>query len=203
MKLILASGSPRRLQLLQQIGITPKVIISDAEEEQTDLTPELLVQHNALAKARRVAAKVGTETMILGADTVVVLQGKILGKPGTPEKAAAMLRLLSGETHQVLTGVSLLYRNKTLTRVESTLVAMAPLTEAMIARYVCSGEPLDKAGAYAIQGAAAQFIPHIMGSYSNVVGLPLYTVTQMIAEMDGTIDDTIFDQRDAAGRTSS
>ncbi len=203
MKLILASGSPRRLQLLQQIGIYPQVVSSEAEEIQKDLPPEALVQQNALMKARSVAAKVGTDTMILAADTVVVLGRKILGKPGTPEKAAAMLRLLSGETHQVLTGVTLLYREKVLTRVEKTLVYMAPLTDTMIARYVRSGEPLDKAGAYAIQGAAAQFIPHIMGSYSNVVGLPLYTVTQMIAEMDGTTDDTIFDQRDAAGGTPS
>lgn len=202
MEFVLASGSPRRLALLRQIGLAPKVVVSHAAEEKTDATPEILVRHNALMKGREVAAQVGPDALVLAADTVVALDGNILGKPGTPDKAAEMLRMLSGKIHHVLTGVSLLYQKKELTQVETTEVEFAPLTEKEIARYIATGEPLDKAGAYGIQGAAAQFIPKIQGSYSNVVGLPLYAVTRMIAEMDGNLYDALFNQRDAAGGTA-
>lgn len=173
MELILASGSPRRLELLRQIGLEPRVVVSRSEEEKTDRDPAHLVCHNALAKGQDVCSRLGDQVPILAADTVVALDGEILGKPRDRQEAAAMLRKLSGRSHQVLTGLALFYRGKVLTHVETTQVQFSLLSEEDIAGYIRTGEPLDKAGAYGIQGRAALFIPTINGSYSNVVGLPL------------------------------
>ena len=203
MELILASGSPRRRELLQQIGIVPKVVVSHSEEEKNDVTPAELVRHNALAKGRDVAGRLGDSIPVLAADTVVVLGGAILGKPGTIEKAKAMLQMLSGRTHQVLTGMALFYKGRVLTHVETTDVTFSILTEQDIETYAATGEPLDKAGAYGIQGRAAAFIPRIHGSYSNVVGLPLAALTKLFAELDVTGNEPLSHQGNDPGRTTS
>ena len=159
--LILASASPRRQELLQQLGWAFRVVKSEAEEvSDPAMEPERLVLENAGRKAREVAARVGGQEFVLGADTVVSIQGRIFGKPADAGDAKRMLRCLSGQVHMVSTGV-----------------AFAELSDAEIARYVATGEPLDKAGAYAIQGRAAAFVTRIEGSYSNVVGLPLHLLT--------------------------
>lgn len=203
MELILASSSPRRLELLRQIGVEPKVVVSHSEEEKKAASPAELVQDNALVKGRDVVRKMGDAVPVLAADTVVALEGSILGKPGTPEKAKAMLRQLSGRTHQVLTGMALFYRGKIWQHVEVTEVTFAALTDSEIDRYVATGEPLDKAGAYGIQGRAALFIPSIRGSYSNVVGLPLAPLRTILAELDVTPNDTLSDTRNDTGGAAS
>lgn len=203
MDLILASGSPRRLELLRQIGVEPKVVVSHSEEEKKAASPAELVQHNALVKGRDVVGKAGDAVPVLAADTVVALDGCILGKPGTPEKATVMLHQLSGRSHQVLTGLALFYQGRVWQHVEVTEVTFAPLTDREIARYVATGEPLDKAGAYGIQGRAALFIPSIRGSYSNVVGLPLAPLRTIFAELDGAQDDTLPDTRNDTGGAAS
>ena len=122
-------------------------------------------------------------TVVLGADTAVVVEDRILGKPADDREAASMLRRLSGRPHEVLTGVSLRAGDRERGRVESTVVEFSPLTEEDVSWYVASGEGRDKAGAYAIQGLAARFIPRIRGSYSNVVGLPVAAVHELVAEI--------------------
>jgi len=183
--LILASASPRRKDLLEQIGLTFTVETADIDE-----TPHLaedpvayvkrLAEHKAAAVFAR--QPIRSRLVVLGADTTVVCAGQILGKPIDEADAARMLRLLSGRTHQVITGVALISdAAPPLVAAETTDVDFSPLTEAQIAAYTSTGEPMGKAGAYAIQGRAAKFIPRINGDYSNVVGLPLARVTAMLA----------------------
>lgn len=203
MDLILASGSPRRLELLRQIGVEPKVVVSHSEEEKKAASPAELVQDNALTKGWDVVRKMGDTVPVLAADTVVALAGHVLGKPGTPEKARTMLRQLSGKTHQVLTGMALYYQGKVWKHVEVTEVTFADLTDREIDHYVATGEPLDKAGAYGIQGRAALFIPSIRGSYSNVVGLPLAPLRTIFAELDVTTHDTLPNTRNDTGGAAS
>ena len=177
--IILASGSPRRKELLEQIGAGFEVLVSDAAEESGDLLePEELVRINAVAKAKAVAAE-HPERPVLGADTVVSLDGHTYGKPCDKTEACRMLAAFSGRTHQVSTGSALVVKGKVYADVVTTRVTFGDMTEEEIDRYVDTGEPLDKAGAYAVQGIAARFIEKIEGSYSNVVGLPLYAVTQL------------------------
>ena len=204
-RIILASQSPRRRELLERMGILNFEIIPARGEEVLDpaLPPERLVEELSRQKAAEVAAGAVPEDLVIAADTVVAVDGKILGKPQDTKDAARMLRLLSGRTHQVLTGVALFYRGQEKARVDVTEVTFAPLTDQQIAWYIGTGEPLDKAGAYGIQGKAALFIPTIHGSYSNVVGLPLATLLTLFAEMDVMQDDTLFDQGNAAGGTAS
>ncbi len=203
MELILASGSPRRLELLRQIGLEPRVVVSRSEEEKTDRDPAHLVCHNALVKGQDVCSRLGDQVPILAADTVVALDGEILGKPRDRQEAAAMLRKLSGRSHQVLTGLALFYRGKVLTHVETTQVQFSLLSEEDIAGYIRTGEPLDKAGAYGIQGRAALFIPTINGSYSNVVGLPLAALKKLFAELDVTENDALSHTGNASGGAAS
>ena len=178
--LILASASPRRQELLRQISCEFRVFVSDAEELSGDgISPERLAVENARRKAEDVAAKVGSNAPVLGADTVVVVDAKILGKPKDEKDAARMLRLLSGRRHFVYTGVAIVYGGDTYTDVVQTAVWMAEMSEAEISSYISTGEPMDKAGAYAVQGIAAKFIPKIEGSFSNVVGLPLHAVKNL------------------------
>ncbi len=172
MKLILASRSPRRSELLLAAGF--EFTVRNADVDETPLpgeTPRDCVRRLAEMKARAVAG--GSDEMILGADTIVVADGKMMGKPGSPAEAVSMLRRLSGKRHDVMTGVCLLGAGILLVDVASTAVWFAPLRENEIEDYVASGEPGDKAGAYAIQGVGARFIERIDGSYSNVVGLPV------------------------------
>ena len=187
--IILASGSPRRKELLEQVGASFMVLVSDAAEESSDLlAPEELVRKNAVAKAKAVAAE-HPERPVLGADTVVSLDGHTYGKPCDTKEACRMLETFSGRTHQVSTGIALVVKGEIYTDVVTTKVTFGTMTQEEISRYAETGEPLDKAGAYAVQGIAAQFIEKIEGSYSNVVGLPLYAVTQLARKAGGDLYD--------------
>ena len=178
--IILASASPRRQELLRQIGCNFRVVVSDAEELSGDgILPERLAIENAKRKAEAVAAKDGFNVPVLGADTVVSVDEMILGKPKDETDAVRMLRLLSGRQHFVYTGVALSYRGEIYEDVVRTVVWVDTLSEKDIAAYIATGEPMDKAGAYAVQGLAAKFIPRIDGSFSNVVGLPLRAVRNL------------------------
>jgi septum formation protein len=191
--LVLASASPRRQELLRNAGILFVVQVADipeipAEGEAPRIFAERMAREKALAVSRQ-----RPEDCVLGADTIVVVDGKTLGKPRDEADAARMLRLLSGRRHQVITGVCLAApqlrtgNRKPETvfedlRSETTEVVMCPLTEEDIRSYISTGEPMDKAGAYAIQGIASRWIPRIEGDYSNVVGLPLALVHKMLRE---------------------
>jgi len=173
--LILASASPRRVELLRKAGVDFQVMPSDAAELHNEqLTARELAQLNAYRKARAVAKK-HPDALVLGADTLVYLENALFGKPATLDDAQRMLQKLQGRTHQVVTGVCLLHlrthRDKLFA--ESTQVSFRPLTPEQIQRYVTSINPLDKAGAYAIQEGGESIVREISGSYSNVVGLPL------------------------------
>ena len=178
--LILASASPRRQELLQQIGCDFRVFVSYAEElSESGVSPEKMATENARRKAEDVASRDTTGFPVLGADTVVAVDATILGKPKDEEDAARMLRLLSGRRHFVYTGVALVYHGATYTSVVQTAVWMDKMSDEEISAYIATGEPMDKAGAYAVQGIAAKFIPKIEGSFSNVVGLPLHEVKNL------------------------
>lgn len=187
MRLILASASPRRAEILRNAGIAFDAAPAEVDEsERPGEAPEGHVRRLAIAKARAVAAKVASPAVVLGADTVVLVDSQVLAKPASAADARRMLRLLSGRTHEVLTGVALLRlpENELLVEHERTRVTFTPLSDAEIEEYVASGEPLDKAGGYAIQGRAGRYIPHIEGCYFNVVGLPLARVYRMLRELN-------------------
>jgi septum formation protein len=200
--LVLASASPRRRELLTQIGLSFQVHPANIPEDPyPDEDPTAYVTRLAREKAQAVFAELMTASspasgagestkqrldgqspqVVLGADTTVTLDDLILGKPESPADAARMLRLLSGRTHRVITGVAVVTPHSVQSAAEVTTVTFLPLTEAEIAAYVATGEPMDKAGAYAIQGRAARWIPRIEGCYFNVVGLPLSLVSTLLA----------------------
>jgi septum formation protein len=186
--LILASASPRRRDLLTQAGIAFELRPAHINEDPRPAEPAAAyVERLAREKAEAVflAAPAQPGLCVLGADTTVVIDEEILGKPVDAADAARMLRRLSGRTHSVLTGVALATARGTESFVDATLVTMHPLTEQQIADYIATQEPLDKAGAYAIQGGAAQFIARLEGDYNNVVGLPLARVTALLAKFSG------------------
>ena len=179
-RIILASGSPRRRELLAQIGIKTEVIPSWADENTDIADPEKRVEELARRKCVDVARDLPSG-IFLGADTVVSIDGVILGKPADTEEAKEMLRKLSGKTHQVYTGVALMQKAagdviRKAVFSEKTDVTVAELDEYDIEEYVATGDPMDKAGAYGIQGNFAKFVKRIDGEYSNVVGLPLAAV---------------------------
>lgn len=182
MRLVLASASPRRADLLRAAGIAFDVVVANVDE--SVVPGETATQHVrrlAEAKARAVLDKAGAQP-VLAADTVVVVDGLILGKPADDREAARMLRLLSGRAHEVMTGVCLACgASPTIVSVAVTTVEFARLTDAEIQWYAATGEPRDKAGAYAIQGLASRFVTRIDGSYSNVVGLPVALVYGLCA----------------------
>ncbi|MCG8459101.1 MAG: Maf family protein [Holophagales bacterium] len=184
--LVLASGSPRRRQLLRGLGLDPRVRPVDIDETpEPDEQAVAYVLRLAAAKARARAAENGDDggrELILAADTVVAVDGDLLGKPADARDARDMLRRLSGRGHQVSTGVAVLDpgADRLLTAVETTEVVFAELSDREIAWYVASGEPMDKAGAYAVQGLAALFVERLEGNYSNVVGLPLPAVYRLL-----------------------
>lgn len=184
-RLILASASPRRRQLMKQIGLEAEVIPSQADETIESHDPARVVECLSRKKAREVACRCG-EGIVIGADTVVAVNGKILGKPATEKEAEEMLSLLQGSVHQVYTGVTILCcgtpeREKSF--VEETDVEVYPMSREEIRRYVESGDPMDKAGAYGIQGQFAAFIKGIRGDYNNVVGLPAGRLYQELKAM--------------------
>ena len=183
MRVILASSSPRRLQLLQQIGIEAEVRPAAFDELSTGKMADEVVLANAVGKCQAVCAACGDKVPVIAADTVVVLDGKILGKPKDAADAVRMLTELSGRTHKVLTGVAVSFQGRQLAEVCETEVIFRTLTAAEIADYVATGEPLDKAGAYGIQGRGAVFVEKINGCYNNVVGLPLTRLHLMLAKL--------------------
>ena len=178
----LASASPRRSELLRQIGVPFAVRAAALDEDRLpDEPPETYVVRLAAAKADAVWAAAGDSIPVLGADTAVVLDGDVLGKPADPEEAVAMLERLSGRTHRVLTGVALRHAAGLATRRSESEVRFRATTAAERLAYCATGEPFDKAGGYGIQGQAAVFVESVAGSYSGVVGLPLFETAALLA----------------------
>ncbi|MBM3750639.1 MAG: septum formation inhibitor Maf [Acidimicrobiia bacterium] len=178
--LILASASPRRRELLTAAGFQFTVDVADVDERRRpEEEAEAYARRVARSKAEAVSAR-RSGAVVLGADTIVVVDGDVLGKPVDDADAVAMLEKLSGRAHRVLTAVSLVGGPKPMDAIEETVVWMHALAPQEIATYVQSGEPRDKAGAYGIQGLASRFIPRIEGSYTNVVGLPVAVVDRLL-----------------------
>ncbi len=197
MRLILASRSPRRAELLAAAGISFEVLAADIDETpHANETPEAYVERLANEKASAVLALLmddkpkglspwqeglsSRDVAVLGADTTVVIDGLILGKPADAREATEMLQRLRGRVHDVFTGVAVVSESTVQSAVERTRVWFDPMTDEDISWYVASGEPVDRAGAYAIQGLASRFIPRIEGSYTNVVGLPVALVSSIL-----------------------
>ena len=193
--LILASASPRRVDLLKQINITPdKIIPADIDEtEGKSELPRRAALRLAVEKAEagwqwQLANKAGAPLAAMGSDTSVVLAGEIMGKPVNREQGLSMLKRLSGHTHQVMTAVALQYQQHCLSALSVTDVAFREIGDAELEAYWQTGEPFDKAGAYAIQGQAAVFVERISGSYSGVVGLPLSETHRLLTDMEKIIN---------------
>lgn len=188
--IILASGSPRRKELLLQIGIVPEIIVSHVEEKITSDVPAEVVMSLAEQKAVDVAKNMPEGKVILGSDTVVAADGKILGKPKSHEEAYEMIRSLVGRSHQVYTGVCIVKKgaadgkDTVVSFYDETDVQVSGMTEAEIREYADSEEPMDKAGAYAVQGFFARYIEGLRGSYANVMGLPVHLVYRKLKELD-------------------
>jgi len=184
MRLVLASGSPRRRELLTQAGYAFAVRAADVDESlRAGEAPREYVERLAREKAMAVAL-VEAEAVVLGADTTVVVDGAVLGKPVDAADAERMLRLLSGRTHQVMTGIAVARGEQVSSHVETTEVVFREIEEEELRAYVRSGDAMDKAGAYGIQGHAARWIPRIEGDYFNVMGLPIAAVVGMLGKME-------------------
>ncbi|MBR0443010.1 MAG: septum formation protein Maf [Clostridia bacterium] len=192
MTYILASGSPRRREMLSHLGLDFRVCVADADETSDERDGAALVELLSARKAQAVrdrltrAGEWNGETVIIAADTVVVdSSGEILGKPRDEADAARMLRALSGNTHRVISGVAVMLGERLATSHEVTEVTFSHLSDALIARYIASGEPMDKAGAYGIQDTAALWISGIKGDYFNVVGLPVHRLEMLLQQNFG------------------
>ncbi len=182
-EVILASASPRRLELLRSLGLTVRVVPSDyPEPSMPAMSPAELALHHARAKAQ-VVAPAYRDRLVVAADTVVDLDGVALGKPVGAEQATAMLTALSGRRHTVHTAVALAYADRFVTHRESTLVTFFELEQNDIARYVASGEPFDKAGAYGIQGRGAVLVERIEGDFYTVMGLPIAMFVRLLSRL--------------------
>ena len=194
-KIILASGSPRRKELLEQIGVTFEIHKTEGEECITSSVPTEVVKELSMQKAKEVAG-VCDGDVIIGADTVVAAEGQILGKPKDAEDAMRMLRLLQGKSHEVITGVTVLLmeQQKTIQFAEVTKVHVFPMTEAQMEAYVRSGDPMDKAGAYGIQGRFAAYVSGIEGDYNNVVGLPVGRLYQEVLAAGADLTERKYDR---------
>ena len=178
--LILASASPRRKELISLISDDVKIIPSDADETYDDTIPsEAVPELLAVRKATSVSKLYPNDTVI-GCDTSVIIDGKILGKPQNEEDATRMLSLLSGRTHKVITGCAIFHKGKSVSFSEETEVQFYPLSKDEMSEYIKSGEPMDKAGAYGIQGKAALFVKSINGDYFNIVGLPVSRLNRIL-----------------------
>ena len=184
MKIILASQSPRRRELLERMGLEQFEIRPAAGEENAspDCSPAQLVEELSIQKAAEIAQTADAEDVIIAADTVVAADGRVLGKPRSRNEAAEMLRFLSGRTHTVYTGVTVRRNDTVLTQHEATDVLFRPLSEAEIAAYVDTNEPMDKAGAYGIQGRGCVLVEGIRGDYYNVMGLPVCRLALMLRQ---------------------
>jgi len=190
-RIVLASASPRRRELLEQIGLKFEVLPSLVSEEGQSLPPGEWAEHLAVCKAKDVAASLSGAGYVIGADTIVVLDGVVYGKPTDNGDACRMLTNLQGRKHEVLTGIAVVCIQDGAVRsgYETTTVEMRELTFTEINTYVETPEPMDKAGAYAIQGRGAVFIPKICGCYFNVVGLPLARLAKMLEDLGWSTDD--------------
>lgn len=181
-RIILASASPRRKDLLEQVGARFEIMPGEGDEVITKTLPDEAVEELSRQKAEEIARRVSEPAIIIGADTVVAIDGKILGKPKDEEDAASILSSLQGRTHQVYTGVTIIMKDgkkeKYVTFSEATAVTMYPMSDMEIRNYIKTGEPMDKAGAYGIQGKSAIFVKGIQGDYNNVVGLPIARLYQ-------------------------
>ena len=185
MNIILASASPRRRELLERMGVKDfQIVVSDADETlEVGLPPAAQVEQLSLRKAAAVAATVNDpDALIIAADTVVALDGAILGKPADRDDAFRMLSALSGARHHVYTGVTVMRGSRVLTRHEATSVQFRPLTAEEISLYIAAGESMDKAGAYGIQGCGCLLVEGICGDYYNVMGLPIVRLAGMLKE---------------------
>ena len=184
MQIILASQSPRRRELLERMGFTNFEIIPAAGEETADpsLTPAQLVETLSMQKAAEVAAA-HPDALVIAADTVVSIDGAVLGKPDSPEEAARMLSTLSGREHTVFSGLTVRLGGKAVTEHASTLVRFRPLAAEEICTYIATGEPMDKAGAYGIQGYGSMLVEGISGDFYNVMGLPVCRLAQILARL--------------------
>ena len=180
--IILASASPRRKEILELADLKFDVMPSDAQEITTKTAPNEVVMELASIKAKDIYKKSEKQSMIVGADTVVAYQGQILGKPTAKADAKRMLTMLSGQTHEVYTGVCVIEDGKTKTFYEETKVTFYEISDEQINHYIKTGEPMDKAGSYGIQGKAAVFIKGIEGDYYNVVGFPIARFLQEITK---------------------
>ncbi len=189
MNVILASQSPRRRELMELLHIPFSVRIADIDET---MNPELAPYDEVarLSREKAMAVPRQAEDVVIAADTVVVCGGKVLGKPATKDRAVQMLRLLSGRAHQVMTGLTVLRGEESITGTEVTDVYFRALSEEEIAAYVRTGEPMDKAGAYGIQGGGAIFAEKLVGDYYNVVGLPVCRLWQMLCQIAPELGET-------------
>ena len=189
MSLILASQSPRRHDILRWMGIPFETeVCTDPENVDKNLSPAETVKALALHKAQY-AKRLHPESYVLGSDTIVVLNNEILGKPRSPEQAKEYLHRLQGRAHTVYTGVALLYGNMQDVRCDETQVTFRPMSDTEIEWYVSTGEPLDKAGAYGLQGLGSVFVDHMEGNYFTVIGLPAPTVYEMLLKSGFLTED--------------
>lgn len=183
LKIILASSSPRRKMLLEQLGLEFEIVVSDVEEKvEAGLTPEEVAKSLAYQKAMSVADPLKGNYLVLGLDTIVVIENEILGKPGNESEIYEMLRKLSGKTHQVLTGICVvnILEGSHLIECDISNIKFREISDEEIKAYIKSGEPFDKAGSYAIQGLGGVFVEKITGSYSGIVGLPVFLADRML-----------------------
>ena len=194
-RIVLASGSPRRRALLQALGIPFEVIVSNAPEHFNG-TPAEMVVDNARAKRDDVAAKLAAPALVIAADTLVFLGDRVLGKPANHDEARAMLALLSGNTHQVLTGLALIdtATGKTAEGYESTDVTFCALTPGEIDRFVAAVNPVDRAGAYTVDGPGSLLVARYDGCYQNVLGFPIVRLNALLQELGHTLFDLMVDK---------
>ncbi|HUD04551.1 MAG TPA: Maf family protein [Patescibacteria group bacterium] len=181
-KIILASKSPRRKKILEQVGLNFEVMVSDFDETKIKFkTPQEMVEKLSLAKAKLIAKK-NPGAIIIGADTTVIFKKEIIGKPKSKADAFRILRLLSGNTHEIVTGFTVIKGSKSITKHVISKVKFKKLSNAEIKAYVATGEPMDKAGGYGIQEKGGLFMENITGDYFNVVGLPIFAVAQALKQ---------------------
>lgn len=191
MRIVLASSSPRRREILSSLGISFDIVSADADESSDITDPAKLVRELALRKGRATRELLkernewDSDTLVIAADTVVAIETEILGKPRDAADAKRMLSMLSGTAHHVISGISLLIDNREITDFDSTSVYFSSMTPEEIDWYVQSGEPMDKAGAYAVQGLASLWIERLEGCYFNVVGLPVHKLNKLTASFLG------------------
>ena len=182
--LVLASASPRRIELMHMLGFSDLVVHPAKGEEHppAGAKPEEIVMALSRAKAREVASEMDEDKVVIAADTIVWLDGRLLGKPHSEEDAFAMLKTLSGRRHEVYTGVTVIDRDGELCEAERSIVCFRELSEEEIRNYIATGEPMDKAGAYGAQGKGALFVRAIEGDFFNVMGLPICRLGRMLAK---------------------